>query len=142
MSDIILETPADTRRQGERLGRVLSEGDVVALTGTLGAGKTHFCQGIVAGLGASGAVTSPTFGLVHEYVGGRFPVFHFDFYRIESEEELIEIGWDEYLDRGGVVVVEWADRFEEAFPHHAQWWALRHDSSGSETGGRRLIRLR
>ena len=94
----------------------LEPGDVVALNGDLGAGKTHFCKGVVDGLGCQAEVTSPTFSLVQEYRGGRFPVFHFDFYRLDSPEELIGIGWDDYLEEEGILLVEWAGKFSEVLP--------------------------
>jgi len=101
---------------GRRFAETLSPGDVVALSGDLGAGKTHFSKGLVAGLGALDEVTSPTFALVQEYRSGRFPVFHFDWYRIDSATELIRLGWDDYLDEEGIVVVEWAGKFPELLP--------------------------
>lgn len=103
----------------------LRPGDVIALTGDLGAGKTHFSKGLVAGLGSAEDVTSPTFTLVHEYHAGRLPVYHFDFYRIDDPAELIGIGWDEYLDSDGVVIVEWADKYPQLLPPGTQWWRLR-----------------
>ena len=115
---------------GESLAADLKAGDVLALTGGLGAGKTHLTKGIVRGLGSDEEVTSPTFTLVHEYQGGRLPVFHFDFYRIDKESEVTALGWDEYLDAGGVCVVEWADRFPALLPAAAQWWALEAEGSG------------
>lgn len=133
----LLMTPEDTYRAGVRLGEQLGPGDVVGLTGTLGAGKTHFTKGIVAGLGSADPVTSPTFGLVHEYYSGRLPVYHFDFYRIGSISELADLGWDDYLEQEGVVIVEWADLYAGVLPEHAQWWRLDHEKSG----GRRLQRL-
>ena len=114
--------PFTTRTAGEmieagcRLASSLQAGDVIALTGGLGAGKTHFSKGIVMGLGADEEVTSPTFPLVQEYHSGRLPVFHFDFYRLESAKELLALGWDDYLDEQGVVIVEWADKFPELLP--------------------------
>ena len=101
---------------GRRFAETLIPGDVVALNGDLGAGKTHFSKGLVAGLGALEVVTSPTFALVQEYRSGRLPVFHFDWYRIESADELIRLGWDDYLDEEGIVVVEWAEKFPELLP--------------------------
>jgi tRNA threonylcarbamoyladenosine biosynthesis protein TsaE len=102
------------------LGRLAAEearaGMVIALVGGLGAGKTHWAKGFVAGLGSAAEVTSPTFGLVHEYADGRLSVFHFDFYRIETAEELVALGWDEYLESGGVVVAEWGERFPALLP--------------------------
>ena len=103
--------------------------DVLALVGELGAGKTCLSKGIVRGLGFTGQVSSPTFTLIHEYLGGRLPVFHFDFYRLESAEELWGIGWEEYLEGNGLVIAEWADRFPEAMPVGARWLSLNHGSS-------------
>ncbi len=120
----ILVDEAETLRAGRDLAERLRPGDVVALAGDLGAGKTHLCKGISAGLGAHENVTSPTFALVQEYPSGRLPLYHFDFYRIESPGELLALGWDDYLDRDGVILVEWADRFPELIPGHAQWWRL------------------
>ena len=105
----MLDTESHTIAFGGGDCRRAGPGDCLALVGDLGAGKTHFTKGIVAGLGCDAAVTSPTFTLVHEYRGGRLPVFHFDFYRLESAAELLAIGWDDYLDEGGVAIVEWAD---------------------------------
>src|SRR5204863_1432537 len=109
---------------GAALAPELSPGAVVALTGGLGAGKTHFTKGIVQGLGGDEEVTSPTFTLVHEYRSGRLPLFHFDFYRMETAAEVTGIGWDEYLESGGVCVVEWADRFPGLLPEGTVWLAL------------------
>ncbi len=108
---------------GSTIGRELGEGAVLGLVGDLGAGKTHFVKGLARGVDSEASVTSPTFTLVHEYPDGRVPLFHFDFYRIDAEEELLEIGWDDYVEvRGGVVVVEWADKFPELMPEHTRWW--------------------
>jgi len=118
MSELIFETATEEEMiaAGVAFSESLEAGDVVALVGDLGAGKTHFSKGVVSGLSAKGEVTSPTFSLVHEYPGGRLPVFHFDFYRIDSPDELIRIGWDEYLDEDGIILVEWADKFPELLP--------------------------
>jgi tRNA threonylcarbamoyladenosine biosynthesis protein TsaE len=94
----------------------LKPGDVIALTGDLGAGKTTFTQFIAEGLGCADRVTSPTFTLIHEYGGGRLPLYHFDFYRLESLAELEALGYEEYFYGAGVTVVEWADKFPEALP--------------------------
>lgn len=117
-----LRSADETFEWGRRLAGELRAGDVVALCGNLGAGKTHATKGIVSGLGAAAAVTSPTFTLVHEYTDGRLPVFHFDFYRMDSESEVIALGWDEYLDEPGVVIVEWADRFPRLIPAQTRWF--------------------
>ena len=112
-------TEAEMIEAGRRFAETLRGGEVVGLDGDLGAGKTHFCKGLVAGLGSDDAVTSPTFALVQEYRNGRLPVFHFDWYRLESPTELDRIGWDEYLDEEGIVVVEWAEKFPDFLPSSA-----------------------
>lgn len=116
---------------GAEIALDLAGGETIALVGGLGAGKTHFTKGLAAGLGHGAEVTSPTFALVQEYREGRIPVFHLDFYRLESAEELISIGWDEMLDEGGVVVAEWADRFPDLLPPGTRWlrFELRPDGS-------------
>jgi tRNA threonylcarbamoyladenosine biosynthesis protein TsaE len=122
---------------GKKFAQELEPGSVIALVGGLGAGKTHWTKGAVAGLGHEGQVTSPTFSLVHEYQDGRLPVYHFDFYRLESAQELIGIGWDEFLEEPGVVIAEWADLFPELLPAHALW--LKIEPTGD--GGRRIFNL-
>ncbi len=117
---------------GAEVAAGLRAGDVLALAGQLGAGKTHFCKGIVSGLGGDpGQVTSPTFTLVHEYTcGSRLPVYHFDWYRLDSPAELLAVGWDDYLDEGdGVLLVEWADKFTDLLPPDALWWRFEIDAS-------------
>ena len=114
--------PTETRAHGQRLAAAAHAGEVWALVGDLGAGKTHFVQGIAAGLGAGGAVTSPTFTLVHEYPGGRLPLYHFDFYRLRTAAETLALGWDEYAEGDGLTVVEWADKFPELLPPDARWF--------------------
>jgi tRNA threonylcarbamoyladenosine biosynthesis protein TsaE len=99
----------------------LRPNDIVALSGDLGTGKTHFVKGLVAGCGSDESVTSPTFTLLHEYRDGRMPIFHFDFYRIERREELERLGFEDYLQESGVVVVEWADRFPDLLPDRTRW---------------------
>lgn len=118
---------------GHQAAGQVRPGSVIALVGGLGAGKTHWTKGLVAGLGSGAAVTSPTFGLVHEYPGGRLPVFHLDFYRLESADELTGIGWDEYLEAEGVVVAEWADKFPELLPAGTVWLSFQIESDGSRT---------
>lgn len=111
---------------GRELAATLRPGAVVALVGGLGAGKTHVAKGLAAGLGFPGEVTSPTFTLVHEYTAPamRLPVYHFDFYRLDSPEAVPGLGWDDYLDAGGVCVVEWADLFPDLLPPGTEWWRL------------------
>lgn len=111
---------------GGRVARESRLGDVFALEGTLGAGKTHFVKGFAAGLGYGGDVTSPTFSLVQEYRGGRMPVYHIDFYRLESAEEAVAAGMEEYLPAAdGIALVEWAERFPEILPEHTRRIAIR-----------------
>jgi tRNA threonylcarbamoyladenosine biosynthesis protein TsaE len=106
---------------GAALGAELPPGSVLALVGGLGAGKTRMVKGLARGAGYGGEVTSPTFALVHEYRGGRLPLFHLDLYRLKSADELLAIGWDEFLDEGGLVIVEWADLFPELLPPATRW---------------------
>lgn len=105
----------ETEAIGEELAQKLRGGDVLAFTGSLGMGKTAFTRGLARGLGCRGRVTSPTFTIVNEYEG-RTPLFHFDMYRLGSSDELFDIGWDDYLARGGVCVVEWSERVSDALP--------------------------
>jgi len=111
---IITNSESETVNEGEKLGRTLKPGAVVALHGELGAGKTAFTRGIAIGLGIDANVSSPTFTIVNEYPGNP-PLFHFDMYRLEDENELFDIGWDDYHDRGGVCVVEWSEKVPGAF---------------------------
>ncbi len=101
--------------------QTLRPNDVVALVGDLGAGKTHFVKGLLQAFASADEATSPTFTLVHEYRRGRLPVFHFDFYRLEQPSEIDQIGFDDYLEDGGVSVIEWADRFPQVFPARTRW---------------------
>ena len=117
----ISKSAAKTEEAGARLAPELRAGDVLALKGDLGAGKTQFVKGIARELGSSDVVTSPTFTLVHEYPGGRLPLYHFDFYRLENLEALRTIDFDEYIFGKGVSVIEWADKFPGALPSSAQW---------------------
>ena len=105
----------ETEAIGEELAQKLRGGDVLAFTGSLGMGKTAFTRGLARGLGCRGRVTSPTFTIVNEYEG-RTPLFHFDMYRLGSSDELFDIGWDDYLARGGVCAVEWSERGSDALP--------------------------
>ena len=124
----ISDSPARTAAAGAECARTATVGDVFALTGDLGAGKTQFVKGFVAAIGADAEVTSPTFTLIHEYSGGRLPVYHFDFYRLETADEVARLGLDEYLFGDGVCVIEWADRFADLLPSHARWISLQVES--------------
>ena len=112
--EFITHSPEETEKVGEALGRALRAGTVIAYEGDLGAGKTAFTRGLARGLGASEQVTSPTYTIVNEYLSGRLPLFHFDMYRLASAEDLWDIGWEDYLDRGGVCAVEWSENVREA----------------------------
>jgi tRNA threonylcarbamoyladenosine biosynthesis protein TsaE len=117
----ISKSVEETLAAGRRCGRTARRGDVFALAGDLGAGKTQFVKGFVAGVESNAEVTSPTFVLVHEYGGGRLPVYHFDFYRIENREALLGLGFDDYVFGDGVSLIEWADRYRDVIPAHAKW---------------------
>ena len=110
----ITRSPEETEALGARLAGALEPGAVVAFTGDLGAGKTAFVRGLARGLGIRDRVTSPTFTIVNEYEGGRLPLFHFDMYRLGSADELFDIGWEDYLARGGVCAVEWSENIAGA----------------------------
>ncbi len=107
-------SPEETEAVGQALGKCLKPGTIVAYRGDLGAGKTAFTRGLARGLGAADPVTSPTYTIVNEYLSGRLPLFHFDMYRLASSEDLWDIGWEDYLDRGGVCCVEWSERVTDA----------------------------
>jgi tRNA threonylcarbamoyladenosine biosynthesis protein TsaE len=122
--EIYLADEDATRGYGEELAARLEAGDCVALVGGLGAGKTRLVQGIARGLGCDGEVSSPTFTLVNEVRGGRLPLFHLDLYRLGGERELLDLGWDELLDEGAVVAVEWAERCRDLMPEGTRWITL------------------
>ena len=124
MATFTSNSVAETMAFARQWARQIAPNDVVALVGDLGAGKTHFVKGLLEGLESTENATSPTFTLVHEYRSGRLPVFHFDFYRLNQPAELAEIGFDDYLEEGGVAVIEWADRFAQALPKRTRWIRL------------------
>ena len=124
----------ETEAVGEALGKTVPAHTVIAFTGDLGAGKTAFTRGLARGLGISDRVTSPTFTIVNEYGGGRLPLFHFDMYRLESSDELFDIGWEDYLRRGGVCAVEWSEKVSDALTG-----ALQVDIRRGETDSDRVI---
>ena len=107
-------SPMETESIGAALARILPPGTVIAYRGDLGAGKTAFTRGLAKGLGCTDMVTSPTYTIVNEYLSGKMPLFHFDMYRLRSAEDLWDIGWEDYLDRGGICAVEWSENVEEA----------------------------
>ena len=112
--EFLTNSPLETEKVGEALAKALQPGTVIAYRGDLGVGKTAFTRGLARGLGANEPVTSPTYTIVNEYLSGRLPLFHFDMYRLRSADELFDIGWEDYLDRGGVCAVEWSENVADA----------------------------
>ena len=137
--EYLSHSPEETEHIGEMLGRRLRPGTVVAYRGGLGMGKTAFTRGLARGLGCAGRVTSPTFTIVNEYDGAT-PLFHFDMYRLGSSDELFDIGWEDYLTRGGVGAVEWSERVDDAMPADTLWVDIARGTDESDriitiTGG-------
>ena len=110
----ITNSPAETEAIGAALGNIIQPGTMIAYRGDLGAGKTAFTRGLAKGLGCSEIVTSPTYTIVNEYISGKMPLFHFDMYRLSSADDLFDIGWEDYLERGGVCAVEWSENVMDA----------------------------
>ncbi len=128
------KSTSDTEAFGEKLAKRLRPGCVLAFTGSLGMGKTALTRGLARGLGCRGRVSSPTFTIVNEY-DGPLPLFHFDMYRLGSSDELYDIGWDDYLARGGVCAVEWSERVADALPQDA----IRVDIARGQADDERVI---
>ncbi|HAL19681.1 MAG TPA: tRNA (adenosine(37)-N6)-threonylcarbamoyltransferase complex ATPase subunit type 1 TsaE [Ruminococcaceae bacterium] len=116
MSVYITNSPEETEELGLKLAKSLKGGEVVAFRGGLGMGKTCFTRGLARGLGFKGDVTSPTFALINEYIGGRLPLYHFDMYRISGWEDLYSTGFFDYIEQGGVIAAEWSENIENALP--------------------------
>ena len=112
--EFITNSPQETENVGAALGKILKAGTILAYRGDLGAGKTAFTRGLARGLGYADPVTSPTYTIVNEYLGGRLPLFHFDMYRLASSDDLWDIGWEDYLERGGICAVEWSENVDDA----------------------------
>ena len=112
--EFITNSPLETEKVGEALGKCLQPGTILAYEGDLGAGKTAFTRGLARGLGAKEQVTSPTYTIVNEYLSGRMPLFHFDMYRLSCSDDLWDIGWQDYLERSGVCAVEWSENVADA----------------------------
>ena len=110
----LTNSPAQTEAVGVALGKIIPPYSILAYRGDLGAGKTAFTRGLARGLGCTDLVTSPTYTIVNEYLSGRIPLFHFDMYRLASSDDLWDIGWEDYLDRGGVCAVEWSENVDDA----------------------------
>ena len=121
MATFISNSPAETAQFARDLANEIQPGSVLALKGNLGAGKTQFVKGLVAGLGSDAIVASPTFTIVHEYSGGRLPIYHFDFFRLEDRQSASRLGLDDYFFGDGISVIEWADRFSDLIPEQARW---------------------
>ena len=142
--EFITNSPEETERVGAALGAVLAPGSILAYEGDLGAGKTAFTRGLARGLGATEQVTSPTYTIVNEYLSGRMPLFHFDMYRLASADDLWDIGWEDYLERGGVCAVEWSENVAEAMENAI---TVRIEKLGEDTrritieGGEGLVDL-
>ena len=129
---MIFETnsPEETERIGQALAQILTPGTVIAFEGDLGAGKTAFTRGLARGLGCGEPVTSPTYTIVNEYLSGKMPLFHFDMYRLSSSDELFDIGWEDYLERGGLCAVEWSENVDDAM-EHALWVTIEKTGENS-----------
>ena len=127
----VTNSASETRALGEQLASGLRPGDTVILEGELGAGKSELARGIARGLGVTETVTSPSFTILNVYESGRCPLYHFDWYRLESEEELYDLGMDEYLGGDGIAVVEWAERCPDAVPEDCI--RIRLEATGEET---------
>ncbi|RBP44121.1 tRNA (adenosine(37)-N6)-threonylcarbamoyltransferase complex ATPase subunit type 1 TsaE [Garciella nitratireducens] len=123
MKQIVTNSPNETFALGKKIGNFIKPGMVICLSGEMGAGKTALTQGIVKGVGIEDYVTSPTYTIVNEYQGS-IPIYHFDVFRIEDVEELYEIGFEEYLDGQGVVILEWASYIEEILPQEYLWISI------------------
>jgi tRNA threonylcarbamoyladenosine biosynthesis protein TsaE len=121
VATLISNSPAETEAIGRQVAENIGVGSVLALKGDMGSGKTLFVKGVVAGLGSNADVTSPTFTILHEYRGGRLPVYHFDLFRVENQQALSRLGLNDYLFGDGISVIEWADRFPEFVPEQARW---------------------
>lgn len=127
MLKYITEDVEETSRIGEQLGKLLNTGNIICLSGDLGAGKTAFTKGIAKGLGVEDYVTSPTYTIINEYQG-RLPLYHFDVYRLNDVEEMYELGYEEYFFGDGVVVLEWADIVMDIIPRERLWITILNTS--------------
>ncbi|MBQ8768558.1 MAG: tRNA (adenosine(37)-N6)-threonylcarbamoyltransferase complex ATPase subunit type 1 TsaE [Oscillospiraceae bacterium] len=132
--EFITNSPEQTEKLGAALGNILPAGSIIAYEGDLGAGKTAFTRGLARGLGCTDLVTSPTYTIVNEYLSGRLPLFHFDMYRLHSSDDLWDIGWEDYLERGGICAVEWSENVADAMENAI---TVRMEKLGEES--RRII---
>ena len=142
--EFITNSPEETEKIGAALGNILPAGTILAYEGDLGAGKTAFTRGLARGLGCADTVTSPTYTIVNEYLSGRMPLFHFDMYRLRSSDDLFDIGWEDYLERGGICAVEWSENVADAMENAIR---IRIEKTGDESrkitieGGEHLAAL-
>ena len=142
--EFITNSPEETEKIGAALGNILPAGTILAYEGDLGAGKTAFTRGLARGLGCGDTVTSPTYTIVNEYLSGRMPLFHFDMYRLQSSDDLFDIGWEDYLERGGICAVEWSENVADAMENAIR---IRIEKTGDESrkitieGGEHLAAL-
>ncbi len=128
--EFLTTSPEETEKIGAALGKILTAGTVLAYEGDLGAGKTAFTRGLARGLGCADTVTSPTYTIVNEYLSGRLPLFHFDMYRLRSSDDLFDIGWEDYLERGGICAVEWSENVADAMTDAVR---IRIEKTGDES---------
>ena len=133
MATFISNSPEETESFGCRFASNVKPGDVVALRGDLGSGKTQFVKGLATALGSMTIATSPTFTLIHEYSGGHLPIYHFDFFRVEDRHAAEQLGLDDYFFGDGVCVIEWADRFPDLIPENAHWISFETKSETQRT---------
>jgi tRNA threonylcarbamoyladenosine biosynthesis protein TsaE len=133
VATFISNSPDETQAFGRQFAGTVKSGDVIALTGDLGSGKTQFVKGLASALGVTTTVTSPTFMLIQEYSGGRLPIYHFDFFRIEDRSSAERLGLDDYFFVDGVSVIEWADRFRDLIPENARWISFETKSETERT---------
>ena len=138
MKEIVMQNAEETEAFGLALAKRLKAGDIIAMTGNLGVGKTTLTKSIAAGLGIEEMVNSPTFTIVQEYRGGRLPLYHFDVYRVSDPDELFEIGYEDYFFGDGVCVVEWANQIEELMPEYTIWIDISYGKQEEE----RIYRVR
>jgi len=138
MFEIVTSSAEDTRKVGYKLGSILKGGDIVCLSGDLGTGKTVFTGGIAQALGIQGYVTSPTFCIVNEYQG-KIPLYHFDVYRMESSDEMFEIGFSDYLESNGIIIIEWPERISDIIPKEHIW--VSREKVGADEPDKRIIKL-
>ena len=129
MKEYFVSTEAEMIQLGYEFIQKIGVPSIIAIVGELGAGKTHFTKGVAKFVGRED-VTSPTFSLVNEVLGDETSMYHFDFYRIKREEELLDLGWDEYLQQGGVIVAEWANLFPQLMPDSTHWIKIEHAKGG------------